>query len=90
MNDLTNDFAVYDHKDLMTFAQRVAAWCHWFDLPAPELPQSDGGLVLGDGLPNWKKFTPCSLDCIVCGDPRGLAFAYVRECGQSSLETPAQ
>ncbi|MFK7877098.1 MAG: hypothetical protein AB8B71_15155, partial [Paracoccaceae bacterium] len=47
-----------------TFAQRVAAWCHWFDLPAPELPQSDGGLVLGDDLPNWKKFTPCSLDCI--------------------------
>lgn len=77
----------FEHSDLATPEQRVAAWCQWFDLPAPDLPKKDGELLLSDDLLDWLKENTVSVDWIVCGDRNTTLQAIADELNARGMLT---
>lgn len=65
-----------------TMEGRIAQWCDWFDVPAPDLSWRTGGEA-GEGLLlDWSRDAGANLDWIICGDPCGMARLWrEREVG---------
>lgn len=66
--------------ELLTIEHRIDAFCDWNDCEPPELSYEDGSLLLTDNIVDWCLEQSASIDWIICGDPKGMAAAFRKDC----------
>jgi len=68
----TNNF---DHTQLSTMSQRVAAWCDWNDLPMPELKSDVEDIFVTHEFGKWIWSSNICIEWLILGDPKAFGVA---------------
>lgn len=55
---------------------RIADFCRWFGLEAPDLKVEHGDIVADEAFWAWMRASGASWDWIVCGDAHGMAARF--------------